>query len=418
MRKSCCSRRTWTATRRLGFSPWRPAPRPEPFLHGREDALDVVPFPQQLAEGAGVFPGKPQHLRPGVFSLDFVVGSGLDYTAASTVPYRPAVFDSAVWASASMSPDPRGILVSISLRYGESFALPGVTAAAHILPPKACTMCSFANCLALIVPYLALCQSWHLDMPKPGGIDYIGAVCRGIAGQPADYLVQYGGIYLRYAQVVPRPTVRPVELAPLQVPRMLGEVPCQPPMERPLLGFQDGHQYGRDAPVPLAFGKAQHLAYEVCCLFHPFYIVAALGLAALGISGPVNVRIVPLAGGSFLLPGRLGLFIFCFFDFLLLLLMLTIGIGDQCAFRSRARAVLSVGVAGSFRFWTRLRGLPQPPRSSARTGRGQRAGWRGVACAPFQTGDASPAASGCAAASRLVLWLPRVPPLFSSCQMA
>ena len=66
-----------------------------------------------------------------------------------------------------MSPDPRGILVSISLKYGESFALPGVTAAAHILPPRARAMCSFANCFTLIVPYLALCQSRYLDMPNP-----------------------------------------------------------------------------------------------------------------------------------------------------------------------------------------------------------------------------------------------------------
>ena len=66
-----------------------------------------------------------------------------------------------------MSPDPRGILASISLKYGESFALSGVTAAAHIVPPSTCTMCSFANCFTLIVPYLVLCQSRHLDVPNP-----------------------------------------------------------------------------------------------------------------------------------------------------------------------------------------------------------------------------------------------------------
>ena len=66
-----------------------------------------------------------------------------------------------------------------------------------------------------------------------------------------------------------------------------------------------------------------------------------------------------LPEGSFLLLGRLGLDIFCFFDFLLLLLMLTIGIEDPYAFRSRARAVLSVGIAGGFRFWTRPRRAPE-----------------------------------------------------------
>ena len=41
------------------------------------------------------------------------------------------------WASASTSPGTRGILASISLRYGESFAPPGVTAAAHTVPCRA-----------------------------------------------------------------------------------------------------------------------------------------------------------------------------------------------------------------------------------------------------------------------------------------
>ena len=57
-----------------------------------------------------------------------------------------------------------------------------------------------------------------------------------------------------------------------------------------------------------------------------------------------------LPEGLFLLRGRLDLLIF---DFLFLLLMLAIRIADPYAFRSRARAVLSVGVAGGFRFWTR-----------------------------------------------------------------
>ena len=109
-----------------------------------------------------------------------------------------------------MSPDPRGILASISLRYGESFALPGVTAAAHTVPPRARATCNFANCFALIVPHSALCQSWYLYMLNPVESDYLGAVCRGVAGRPADHLVQYGGIYLRHALAVPRLAVRTV----------------------------------------------------------------------------------------------------------------------------------------------------------------------------------------------------------------
>ena len=144
-------------------------------------------------------------------------------------------------------------------------------------------------------------------MPKPGGIGHIGAACRGVARHPADYLVQYGIVRLPYAQAVPRLAVRPVEPAPFQVPGALGEVPCQPPMERPLLGFQDGRRYGRGAPVPLAFGKARQIAHIVGYLSRPFHTVAALGLAALGIPGPVNVRIVPLAGGVVLASGQVWL---------------------------------------------------------------------------------------------------------------
>ena len=61
-----------------------------------------------------------------------------------------------------------------------------------------------------------------------------------------------------------------------------------------------------------------------------------------------------------MLLDRLGLLIF---DFLFLLLRLVIGIGDPYAFQSRARAVLLVGVAGSFRFWTRPRAPYRHPGS-------------------------------------------------------
>ena len=39
---------------------------------------------------------EPQHPRPGVEPIDLVTRLWLDYEAASAVPYRPAVFDSAV----------------------------------------------------------------------------------------------------------------------------------------------------------------------------------------------------------------------------------------------------------------------------------------------------------------------------------
>ena len=76
----------------------------------------------------------------------------------STPPY---------WESAGTSPDPRGALACIVLKYGESFALPGVTAAAHAMPCRARATRGFANCFTLIVPRLALCQFRHLDVPNP-----------------------------------------------------------------------------------------------------------------------------------------------------------------------------------------------------------------------------------------------------------
>ena len=112
----------------------------------------------------------------------------------------------------------------------------------------------------------------------------------------------------------------------------------------------------------LPLGMPNILRMKSAIFPHPFDVVAALGLAALGILGPVNVRIVPLAGGVVLASGQVG--------FGYLLLMLAIRIGDQYVFRSRTRAVLSVGVAGSFRFRTRS---PRAQIFQNRMKRGQRA---------------------------------------------
>lgn len=71
----------------------------ELFLHGREDVLDVIPLVEYLAEGSGAFLEKPQHLRPGAISFDFVVGSGLNYEAASAV-FFALQFSTPYWVSA------------------------------------------------------------------------------------------------------------------------------------------------------------------------------------------------------------------------------------------------------------------------------------------------------------------------------
>ena len=76
----------------------------------------------------------------------------------STPPY---------WESAGTSPDPRGALACIVLKYGESFAPPGVTAAAHAMPCRARATRGFANRFTPIVPYPASCQFRHLDVPNP-----------------------------------------------------------------------------------------------------------------------------------------------------------------------------------------------------------------------------------------------------------
>ena len=111
-------------------------------------------------------------------------------------------------------------------------------------------MRGLANWFTLMVPYLALRRSRYPDMPKPGGVDRIGAAYRGVAGHPADYLVRYGVVRLPYARAAPRLAVRPAGPAPLRVPGAPCEAPCRPPTGRPFAGFQDDRRYGRDAPVP------------------------------------------------------------------------------------------------------------------------------------------------------------------------
>ena len=211
-------------------------------------------------------------------------------------------------------------------------------------------MRGFANCFTLIVPYLALCQSRYTCICRNPVESTMSAPCAASspAIQPIISCSMKSSVChtrkrhhdLPYGRSSPRRSKSPGCLA-----KCLAN-----PHGTALPGFQDGRWYGRDAPVLLAFGNVQQFTYEVGYLSHPFYIVAALGLAALGVSGPVNVRIVPLAGGVVLASGQVWL---AYLWPSVFLFMPAIRIGDRCAFRSRARAVLSVGIAGSFSFWTR-----------------------------------------------------------------
>ena len=97
-------------------------------------------------------------------------------------------------------------------------------------------------------------------------------------------------------------------------------------------------------------GMSNSLRTKPATFAIPFDAVAALGLAVLCILGPIDVGVVLLAGGVVPVSGQVGLTIF---DFLFLLLMLVIRIEDPYSPQPHARAALSVGVAGIFRFWTR-----------------------------------------------------------------
>ena len=71
------------------------------------------------------------------------------------------------------------------------------------MPCSVCMMCSFANSLTLILPYFAFCQSIYLAMLNP--LESASRV-PWTASSPAILvmiILQYCGIYLRYAELVP-----------------------------------------------------------------------------------------------------------------------------------------------------------------------------------------------------------------------
>ena len=373
----------WTATRRPGFSPRRPAPRPRalPSRARRRSRRRFV-----SATACGRCRGVPRETptSPPGRRLPPIVWSGLGSIIRRRTPSRTArqFLTPPYWESPNTSLYPRGIPDGISLKYGESFAPPGVAAAAHILPPRACTMCSFANCFTLMVPYVALCQSRYLDMPKPGGIGYIGAACRGVAGHPPIISCSMKSSVCDMRKRYHDLPYAPVEPAPLQVARMLGEVLHQSPIGQILLGFQDGHQVRprRACPSRLWEGPA-------ACAYGRLSLPSVRRSCAPRTCGPRRTwtsqcpdRSSCRRGCSCFGAGLACLSLaFCF------LFMPAIRIGDQCAFRSSARAVLSVGIAGSFSFWARPRGLTHGTRSRttrARPNSARRGTARGTRTAP------------------------------------
>ena len=305
------------------FAPAARAAPPTPSFTG-EKTLSAFPFPQQLAEGAGAFPGKPQRLRPGVASPDCMVGSGLDYAAASTVLYGPAVFDSAVLGvgrhMAGSARHPGRHLPQIR----RVFDLPGVTAAAHAVSCRArgARFCELLRADRAALGVAPVPVSGHAETRRSR--PYWRRVTR-VAGHPLDCLARYGRICLRHARAVPRPTVRPVKPAPLQVPRILGGAPYWRPCNGPSSDFKTtaGTAETRPSLSPLGMPSRSRTKLAILSI-HSTQLRPSAYLVQ-STSGPL-----PLPEGLFLLRDRLGLLIF---DFLFLLLMLAIRIGDPHAFQ-------------------------------------------------------------------------------------
>ena len=206
--------RTRTATRRPGLSSLLPAPRTFSSRTRRRSWRWSVSA-TTCGRRRGVPPGNPNTSVPA--SPPLVVWSDLGLIIRRRPPSPAPRRFSTAWhgASASAWPDPRGIISSTSMWRGGSLAPSGVAAAhAASCGARGARFCEppRAGCAALgVAPFQVS------GYAEPGGIEYIGAACRGAAGRPA-YHERCGGIRLRYAQVAPRPAVRPVGTAPLQAP--------------------------------------------------------------------------------------------------------------------------------------------------------------------------------------------------------
>ena len=310
------------------FAPAARAAPPSPSFTGEKTLSASFRFRNNLRKAPGRSPGNPNVSAPALPPPP-IVWSDL----GSIMRRRPPSFTARrfstprYWVSASIWPDPRGILAGISLKYGESFAPPGVTAAAHAVSCRArgARFCELLRADRAALGVAPVPVSGHAETRRSR--PYWRRVTR-VAGHPPDCLARYGRICLRHTRAVPRPTVRPVKPTPLQVPRILGEAPCWRPWNVPSSDFKTtaGTAETRPSLSPLGMPsrsrtKSAILSIHSTQLRPSAYLVQST-------SGPL-----PLPVGLFLLRGRLGLDIFCFFDFLLLLLMLTIGIGDPHAFQ-------------------------------------------------------------------------------------
>ena len=165
------------------------------------------------------------------------------------------------WASAGIWPDPRGIASGISLECGAYFALPGVTAAAHTVPPRACATCSFTNYFTLIVQHLALRRSRHPNTPNPTELAVLALrIAASLAIQPiiacntAESALCAGGTATRRTAGQARAAPGPPNAWQSALPAPNGTAPPRI-SRRPW--------YGRDAPVPLAFEDTRQLACKV-----------------------------------------------------------------------------------------------------------------------------------------------------------
>ena len=236
------------------------------------------------------------------------------------------------WASAGIWPDPRGIASGISLECGAYFALPGVTAAAHTVPPRA-YYAQFGKLPSADRAALGVAPVPASEYAEPGRMDCVGAGYCGVAGHPADYRVQYGGICVMrrryrdppYGRSSPRRSRSPGRLA---------KCLASPQRDGPSPDFKTAMVWPRRARPSRLWGCP-----AACVRSRPFAVrstwlrpsdlrpSACLGQPASG------SPLVP--EGAFLLLARLGLHIF---DFLPLVLTQIIKIEDPYAFRSRTSA--------------------------------------------------------------------------------